>query len=328
MYKRKRIISLTLVFALFIANLLPIFAHEQVVYPYDHEDEIHLVSDECNELCVRVEPETETFYFYPSEETNLFEIEFLENIPESFYYFPEHELPFEPMEHELDFINRFMDKDFEDISYSDVLYDVNSLPTYLLVEFQLGGYVIMLRTTFRIIELKYSGHNPYWDYQDEKKVFVGALNYLLKVEEDFIDFEGEIISDEVITILQEYQEFVLEDSLEISQEAFTEFIEMVDTLQLPHDISLRMETADTASKLNDFNIFDTDYSLWEYQEFVLEDSMELSQEHLTENNEMVDAPQLFIDISPQMVIANHPKQTTLIYQILVSYLINHLVIIG
>jgi len=78
------------------------------------------------------------------------------------------------MEHELDFISRFMDKDINDISFYDTVYDTFDMPTYLLVEFHSGGYAIMLRTTARVMECTYSGRNPYWDFSSEKKVYVGA----------------------------------------------------------------------------------------------------------------------------------------------------------
>ncbi|MCL2718229.1 MAG: hypothetical protein FWE14_05560 [Lachnospiraceae bacterium] len=242
MYKRKIVISLVLIFTLIIGNIPPFYVlSEEASYPQIELIEIDNDESESNDgfsnedLEIDADSEVDDSLedysidnLFISEET----LELLEiNVPEDIYYIPESDLPDEIMEHELDFISRFMDKEIDDISFYDTVYDVLGMPTYLLVEFHSGGYAIMLRTTARVMECTYSGRNPYWDFSSEKKVYVGALSYLLEVDGDITNFDGEIISDEVIEVLQEFQELILEDSLEVAEEAFAELIEQAEFMQ-------------------------------------------------------------------------------------------------
>lgn len=70
---------------------------------------------------------------------------------------------------------------------TDIIYDFNDRPVFLLCAFSEGGYAIINRLTNNSIEYTANGNSPYGDYKNEKKLYGGFGNYFVKVNGSVIN---------------------------------------------------------------------------------------------------------------------------------------------
>ncbi|WP_250229693.1 hypothetical protein [Anaeropeptidivorans aminofermentans] len=88
-------------------------------------------------------------------------------------------------EAELMYLATYMNKEYDDIEQSEVIYDVEDNPTYLAISFISGGYAIMIRSNLIVTEYSYNDKSPYSDSIGGKNYYLGVLNY----------YNGENITD-------------------------------------------------------------------------------------------------------------------------------------
>jgi len=100
-------------------------------------------------------------------------------------------------EEEIDYICDFLQIKESDIKLKKILYDVDNNPNYLLVTFNSGGYLILIRKSFDVIEYALEGTSPYSKYENYNLYYLGLLNYYYEKEDNLFNINtNELISDE------------------------------------------------------------------------------------------------------------------------------------
>ncbi len=102
---------------------------------------------------------------------------------------------------------------------SEYLYNLDDSSDYIYVEFEEGGYAVLLKQTLELLEYSYSGKIEYPDTTDPK-YYGGPGLYLSKVDERFIDIKSGTpveISKEIASV---YAQSVRDNFSQLSKSAY------------------------------------------------------------------------------------------------------------
>lgn len=117
-------------------------------------------------------------------------------------------------------IERVIDESLGDVTMrsSEYLYNLDDSSDYIYVEFEEGGYAVILKQTFELLEYSYSGTLEYPTTED-MKYYGGPGLYFSKVDDEFIDIKSGLPIEISEDTAAEYAQSVRNNFYQLSRSA-------------------------------------------------------------------------------------------------------------